>query len=228
MMKMRNFVASIAACAVAASAMALTVGAQVTNGNTTGDDGSLFYMYDVLAEGGDVTAIYGVKVEMTVGDLTNGCGGGFGFNSESTGWKSIEWGNADAGKALSFDENGDFTYTSDAPIFATSDTYCQIWLQNWWGCDVTVDNITLLGADGNALTAGGAEEETPEETTPAADDDADTTTTAAAEDNDDAATTTTTKAAASTGSTNTGDAGVGLALAGLAVAGAVAFVTKRK
>lgn len=222
MMKMRNFVASIAACAVAASAMAVSASAAVLNPNT--DD---FYCIDAITDY-DVASIYGVKVDLTWEDGGEGCGGGFGFNSESTGWAQNEFGNEGSGKTCEMDANGDFTYMSDAPIFASTDTYAQVWIQSWWGADITVESITLLGADGNALTAGGAEEETPEETTPAADDEADTTTTAAAEDNDDAATTTTTKAAASTGSTNTGDAGVGLALAGLAVAGAVAFVTKRK
>lgn len=200
-MKLKNFLASVAACAIAVSAMAITASAEVTNGNTTGDDGKLFYTYDLLAEGADVTAVYGVKVEMTISDLSQGSGGGFCLNSESTGWKSIEWGNADAGKTISIDDNGDFTYTATAPLFATSDTYCQICVQNWWGGEVTVDKITLLGADGKAL--GGATTDAPANTdTPAA------TTTASG--------------------SNTGDAGIALAVAGLAVAGAAAYVARKK
>lgn len=204
-MKLKTFLASVSACAIAVSAMAITASAEVTNGNTTGDDGKKFYVYDLLAEGADVTAVYGVKVEMTVSDWSEGCGGGFGFNSESTGWKSIEWGNADASKAISIDDNGDFTYTATNALFATSDTYCQIWIQNWWGGEVTVDNITLLGADGKAL--GGA------------------TTDAPASSDDDATTTTTTTAASGS---STGDAGIALAVAGLAVAGAAAYVARKK
>lgn len=202
-MKLKTFLASVSACAIAVSAMAITASAQVTNGNATGDDGKKFYTYDLLAEGVDATAVYGVKVEMTVSDWTDGSGGGFGFNSESTGWKSVEWGNTDSGKDIIIDDNGDFTYTSSSAIFASSDTYAQIWIQNWWGGDVTVDNITLLGSDGKALGAASTD---------------------APASGDDTTTTTTTTGAGS----KTGDAGIALAVAGLAAAGAAAYVARKK
>jgi len=199
MMKMRNFVASIAACAVAASAMAVSASAAVLNPNT--DD---FYCIDAITDY-DVTAIYGVKVDLTWEDGGEGCGGGFGFNSESTGWASNEFGNEGSGKTAEMDANGDFTYMSDAPIFASTDTYAQVWIQSWWGADFTVDEVEYLDLDGKVIG-----EEAPTTTTNAAPEGGDTTTT--------------TKA----GSNATGDAGVALAVAGLAVAGAAAYVARKK
>ncbi len=201
-MKLRTFLASVSACAIAVSAMAITASAEVTNGNATGDNGSKFYNYDLLAEGKDATAVYGVKIELTIEDLSEGCGGGMGFNSDSTGWKSIEWGNADSGKTIILDANNDLTYQSTTPIFAADDTYCQIWIQNWWGDDVTVDGIVLLDASGNEIGA-------PAQTDAPAQPGAPAGTTAA-------------------GGTATGDAGIALAVAGLAVAGAAAYVARKK
>ena len=218
-MKMTKILASVAACALATSAMAISAFAAVTNGNTEGSDGTMFYMIDCLTDY-DVTAIYGVTFDLSWTDEGNGCGGGVGFNSESTGWKSIEYGNEGSDKALILDANGDFTYTSETPIFA-DDTYAQVWVQHWWGSEVTVENITVLGKDGKPLAKKGAEA-TPDDDTKTEDNKTEDTKT---EDNktEDNKTEETKKDPA-----KTGDAGVGLALAGLTIAGAAAFVTKKR
>ena len=229
-MKISKILASVSACALAASAMAISAFAEVTNGNTIGDDGKKFYSVDVMADY-DVTAIYGVTFDLTWTDGGKGCGGGVGFNSESTGWKSIEYGNEGSDKALILDANGDFTYTSESPIFAASDTYAQIWVQNWWGAEVSFENITVLGKDGKPLAKKGAggskgdDSKTDGSKTDGSKTDG-TKTDGTKTDNtkkDDTKKDDTKKDAA-----KTGDAGVGLALAGLTIAGAAAFVSKKR
>ena len=219
-MKISKILASVSVCALAASAMAISAFAEVTNGNTIGDDGKKFYSVDVMADY-DVTAIYGVTFDLTWTDGGKGCGGGVGFNSESTGWKSIEYGNEGSDKALILDANGDFTYTSENPIFAASDTYAQIWVQNWWGAEVTFENITVLGKDGKPLAKKGADDSKGDDTKTDDTKKDDT-------KKDDAKTDNTKKDNTKKDAAKTGDAGVGLALAGLTIAGAAAFVTKKR
>ncbi len=101
-------------------------------------------------------------------------GGGVGFNSESTGWESHEW----TPKAL--DENGNpvkeltltkvsdgvyevtFSREDGSSIFAATDTYAQIWLQDWSTGNAKLTGVTLYTADG-------ASEEVPTDA-PAKDD----------------------------------------------------------
>lgn len=210
-MKIKNFAASLAACAVAASALAVTSFAEVTNGNQT-SEGKKFYQVDIDLSKYDVASIYGVSFTLGTFDLSNGVGGGVGFNSTSTSWSSTDWANADAGKTISFDEaTSTVTILKTAPVFAASDEWAQAWIQEWWGPDFSVDKVTLLGSDGKSLDV--------EATT--------TTTTAAGATTTTKAAGTTTKAAAA-GSSNTGDAGAGLIIAGLTLAGAAAVITKKK
>jgi len=123
--------------------------------------------------GVDQTAIYGVTFfvdfdENEIADEAAWIGGGIGANSNSTGWLQKEWGRAD--KEFTADlENGTITMLSDAPIFAADDTYCQLWLQTWGGT-VTVNDVALLDAEGNAISVtlpeveeAPVEEETEEE-----------------------------------------------------------------
>ena len=149
-----------------------------------------------------------------------------GFNSESTGWKSIEYGNEGSDKALILDANGDFTYTSENPIFAASDTYAQIWVQNWWGAEVTFENITVLGKDGKPLAKKGADDSKGDDTK--TDDTKKDDTKKDDTKKDDAKKDDTKKDNTKKDAAKTGDAGVGLALAGLTIAGAAAFVTKKR
>ena len=229
-MKMTKILASVSACALAASAMAISAFAEVTNGNTKDDSGKLFYTMDAMADY-DVTAIYGVTFDLTWTDGGQGCGGGVGFNSESTGWKSIEYGNEGSDKALILDANGDFTYTSENPIFAASDTFAQIWVMHWWGAEVTVENITVLGKDGKPLAKKGADDSKGDDTKKDDTKKDDTKKDDTKKDDtkkDDAKTDNTKKDDTKKDAAKTGDVGVGLALAGLTIAGAAAFVTKKR
>ena len=55
-MKISKILASVSVCALAASAMAISAFAEVTNGNTIGDDGKKFYSVDVMADAAAVLA----------------------------------------------------------------------------------------------------------------------------------------------------------------------------
>ena len=160
-MKLKKIVAAIAAAAVAVSAMAINAFAIKDY-----PDG---YTLDLIADGYDVTAVYGFEFKIS-GDIDSGVGGGVGFNSASTGWESHEWGNDDANKEIKA-SNGVVSVVKDAPVFQESDVtdpsnpYAQVWMQQWWGSDITVDSVTILGKDGVVLASANApaEEATTEE-----------------------------------------------------------------
>lgn len=155
-MNFKKIIATVAAAAVTVSAMAVSAFAIKDY-----PDG---YTLDLIAEGYNVTDVYGFTFKIS-GDIDSGVGGGVGFNSATTGWESHEWGNADAGKELN-GSDGVLTIMKDAPVFQESDVtdptnpYAQIWMQQWWGSDVTIDGIDVLGADGVVLTATVAADET--------------------------------------------------------------------
>ncbi|MDE7288564.1 MAG: NPXTG-anchored protein [Oscillospiraceae bacterium] len=151
-MKLKKILAAVAAAAVAVSTMAVSAFAIKDY-----PDG---YTLDLIAEGYDVTAVAGFTFKIS-GDIDSGVGGGVGFNSKTTGWDSTEWGNDDAGKAIKA-SNGEVTIKRDAPVFKESDVndptnpYAQIWMQQWWGTDITIDSVIVLDKDGNALTPASA------------------------------------------------------------------------
>lgn len=153
-MKLRRFLATAAAVAVASSALAISASAAIKDY----PDG---FTLDLIAEGYDVTEVYGFTFVIS-GDIDSGAGGGVGFNSLSTGWDSTEWGNADAGKAINA-SGGEVTILRDAPVFAETDVtdpenpHAQVWMQHWWGADITIDDVIILGADGVELTLGADE-----------------------------------------------------------------------
>ncbi len=76
-------------------------------------------------------------------------GGGIGANSQSTGWKQIEWGTS--GKTITIADGGVIEWKNNAPIFAETDTYAHLWFQTWSGTIKSVDKIEVLDKDGNAL-----------------------------------------------------------------------------
>lgn len=170
-MNFKKIIATVAAAAVAVSAMAVSAFAIKDY-----PDG---YTLDLIAEGYNVTDVYGFTLKIS-GDIDSGVGGGVGFNSASTGWESHEWGNADAGKELN-GSDGVLTIMKDAPVFQESDVtdptnpYAQIWMHQWWGSDVTIDGIDVLGADGVVLTATVVEVADETEATDVADDEAEAT-----------------------------------------------------
>ncbi len=164
-MKMTKVVSVAAAAALATSMVAVCASAaSFTVADSNASDGTLRLLTEeknyksegigLFTQGNlDITSVYGFKITFTAdSDVNAGVGGGCGFNSQSTGWKSMEWGNKDAGKELSVDENNVITYLSDSPVFKATDTYAQIWIQCWWqNADVTVESIQALDKDGNVI-----------------------------------------------------------------------------
>lgn len=131
------------------------------------DDGKPQWAVDA---GVDITTIYGVRFYATfdaaeIADETAWIGGGIGANSNSTGWKSIEWGRNS--KAITADiENGTITWMNDAPIFQADDAYAHLWIQDWASKKTSYDKVEVLDKDGNVII-GEAPAEEAETTTEA-------------------------------------------------------------
>ena len=166
-MNFKKIIASIAAAALAVSAMAVNTFALTTETHRT--DATLYVISEkpdqekpswITNSGYTIEDVYGVTYHVEfkaeeVADPATWIGGGMGANSNSTGWKQIEWGRADK-EVIADLENGTITWLSDTPVFKTSDKYAQFWLQTWGGT-VTVKSIDVLGKDGVVLS-----DETPD------------------------------------------------------------------
>lgn len=199
-MNFKKIIATVAAAALAVSALAVNTFALTTE--THRIDATMYIVSEkpdqekpswITNSGYTIADVYGVTyhVEFNADEVANPetwIGGGIGANSNSTGWKQVEWGRKD--KEITADlENGTITWLSNAPIFKDSDAYAQFWLQAWGGT-VTVKSIDVLGKDGVVLsddTPDPVEEPAEEENTDAAEDTTATDDTTAEED-DDAAT----------------------------------------
>ena len=100
--------------------------------------------------------VYGVKLYFDLtADQVNGedwIGGGVGANSESTGWLGVEWGQEGGKKPIILAEDGTVTWLQDKPVFADTDTYCQLWAQTW-SIDLTLEKMEVLDKDGKAIEA---------------------------------------------------------------------------
>ena len=108
--------------------------------------------------------IYGMKVYFDLtADQVNGeewIGGGIGANSDSTSWLSVEWGQAAGKKPIALAEDGTVTWLQETPVFADTDTYCQLWTQSW-GIDLTLEKMEVLDKDGKPIAAISDVEEEP-------------------------------------------------------------------
>ena len=162
-MNFKKIVATLAAAALSVSA--LSVSAMALSTKDYLKDGVVYVNADkpedptwAIDAGVAQTDVYGVTFHVTFEGNAEWYGGGIGANSNSTGWKSIEWGTNS--KEITADvENNTITWLSDAPIFAESDEYAQLWLQTWTG-EVTVNSADVLGKDGVILSTDDAPAET--------------------------------------------------------------------
>ena len=157
-MNFKKIVATLAAAALSVSAMALSTKDYLKDGvvyvNADKPEDPTWAIDAGVAQ----TDVYGVTFHVTFEGNAEWYGGGIGANSNSTGWKSIEWGTNS--KEITADvENNTITWLSDAPIFAESDEYAQLWLQTWTG-KVTVNSADVLGKDGVILSTDDAPAET--------------------------------------------------------------------
>ncbi len=150
-MKLRSAIAAVAAISVAATTTVTSFAAAAFKGSIDessgmiacllSDDGNvpLFTSYEPLSDFVAVELTVKAEdkraIESAIADGT-WVGGAMGFNSQSTGWAQHEWSFQDGAKELTFkatDTRGEYTlsYAQDTPIFAATDTYAQVWAQNW-------------------------------------------------------------------------------------------------
>lgn len=162
-MNFKKIVATFVAAALSVSA--LSVSAMALSTKDYLKDGVVYINADkpedptwAIDAGVAQTDVYGVTFYVTFEGNDEWYGGGIGANSNSTGWKSIEWGTNS--KEITADvENNTITWLSDAPIFKETDEYAQLWLQTWTG-KVTVNGADVLGKDGVILSTDDAPAET--------------------------------------------------------------------
>ena len=215
-MKMRSVLASIAACAIAVSAMALPASAELMTkeGNT-----EQAKVYEIPTDGLDLSKLD--KVEAVVScstKLLNGC---IGYNAED-GSENGKWTSVDQKSEVADGEAVSATWTVDG---LEGKVKSGLQVQFWWvqptydedgkenGNGVAkLESVKLLDKSGNELTK---QQETTAATTASSTTTSTTTTSGG---------TTTTTAAG----TKTGDAGVGVAVAGLSLAAIAAFVARKK
>lgn len=174
-MKISKILAGMSAAALAASMMSLaafadetaTVKADLTGGTVSlidekDDDGVVTKTGVLTGTNVKLSDVCGIDVNVTVGadsaakiEAGDWIGGGLGYNSESTGWASKEWsfqeGAKDVTGVKAADGSYDFVLKGTDPVFADTDTYAQVWLQNWTTEDFTFNAFTLLDKDGNPL-----------------------------------------------------------------------------
>ena len=174
-MKISKILAGMSAVALAASMMSLaafadetaTVKADLTGGTVSlidekDDDGVVTKTGVLTGTNVKLSDVCGIDVNVTVGadsaakiEAGDWIGGGLGYNSESTGWASKEWSFQDGAKDVTgvkaADGSYDFVLKGKDPVFADTDTYAQVWLQNWTTKDFTFNAFTLLDKDGNPI-----------------------------------------------------------------------------
>ncbi len=168
-MKLRRIIAASAAAALAASTVAATASAITINGVADAGSGIFVFLLDekkpealytdmsLASTITKVTLTISTKSFEDVEDLKGATwmGGGFGFNSESTGWEQHEWSFQDGVKELTWEadkkeETYTLTFDKGAPIFAATDTYAQVWVQSWdhEPFEFEIVDFELLNADG--------------------------------------------------------------------------------
>lgn len=174
-MKISKILAGMSAAALAASMMSLVAFADETATVKADLTGGTVSLIDEKDDNGDVkktgvltgtnvklSDVCGIDVNVTVGadsaakiEAGDWIGGGLGYNSESTGWASKEWSFQDGAKDVTgvkaADGSYDFVLKGKDPVFADTDTFAQVWLQNWTTKDFTFNAFTLLDKDGNPI-----------------------------------------------------------------------------
>lgn len=272
-MKISKILAGMSAAALAASMMSLvafadetaTVKADLTGGTISlidekDDNGDLKKTGVLTGTNVELADVCGVDINVTVGadsaakiEAGDWIGGGLGYNSESTGWASTEWSFQEGAKDITGvkadDGSYDFVLKGTDPVFADTDTFAQVWLQNWTTEDFTFNSFTLLDKDGNPLlvvesdkeqdgsSVVVSESEAPASSESTADSTDSTDSTDSDESNDvhtdsvDSKTNsaaTSSKAANNASNTNPSTGAAALAAVGVALAGAAVVATKKR
>lgn len=275
-MKISKILAGMSAAALAASMMSLaafadetaTVKADLTGGTVSlidekDDDGVVTKTGVLTGTNVKLSDVCGIDVNVTVGadsaakiEAGDWIGGGLGYNSESTGWASKEWsfqeGAKDVTGVKAADGSYDFVLKGTDPVFADTDTYAQVWLQNWSTKDFTFNAFTLLDKDGNPILVVESDKEqdgssvvVSESEAPASSEStADSTESTDSTDSTDSdeskvilvdstdsktnSAATSSKAANNASNTNPSTGAAALAVVGVALAGAAVVATKKR
>lgn len=272
-MKISKILAGMSAAALAASMMSLvafadetaTVKADLTGGTISlidekDDNGDLKKTGVLTGTNVELADVCGVDINVTVGadsaakiEAGDWIGGGLGYNSESTGWDSTEWsfqeGAKDVTGVKADDGSYDFVLKGTDPVFADTDTFAQVWLQNWTTEDFTFNSFTLLDKDGNPLLVVESDKEqdgssvvVSESEAPASSEStADSTESTDSTDSDESkvilvdstdsktnSAATSSKAANNASNTNPSTGAAALAVVGVALAGAAVVATKKR
>ena len=229
-MKMTKILASVSACALAASMLVVNAFAADPLATKTGNaESAVKYVVDF-------TNIDATKVDKVVVDISvdsGFCNGCIGYNVDGV-WTSVD-------KETPKETTKDQWIVDSLNGALGAEPYMEI--QLWWinpfydeqgnATDkegtATIDAITLYDASGNVVVAAGESkgDDTKKDDTKKDDtkkDDAKTDNTK----KDDTKKDNTKKDDTKKDAAKTGDVGVGLALAGLTIAGAAAFVTKKR
>lgn len=161
-MKFTKTLASVAAAALAVSALSVSSFADWKGAN--GDGNLVFNVADILPEDVNIADVYGVSVVFTDASaavLAEGAGGGFIFSTASNNWNQLQWCNGcgeDEAHDIQLDtETNSITRMETAPFFTAEDisgeegTYGQIALSQWWGGDIAYSTINFLGADASVI-----------------------------------------------------------------------------
>lgn len=194
-MKLRRIIAAASAIAVAAATTVTSFAASAFKGSTNqsgmfacllSDDPNvpLFTDYAPMSDFTsfklNIKAADKREIESAVAE-GKWIAGEFGFNSQSTGWKKMSWGleGSSAGDSdyiiKAGEKRGEYVleYSQDTPIFASTDTYAQVWIQNYADAyEFEIVSYTLMNSKGEDITKPAAETpaepeapvETPDET----------------------------------------------------------------
>ncbi len=230
-MKVKSILASLGACAIAVSAMAVTASADVDydiskiaegDKNFTcyilGDskDGSVKGMLTDRADVEKITAIKWTIECPEASDPSKWYGGAFGIQCAANSWDTKEWCvNEETDKKVVATKVNDTTYEVvwDVSLQATEDQYLTAVWQNYDSGASTLKSVTLVGLDSVSDGGDKTDDKKDDATTTST-----TTTTAANKGGGNAA----------TAGAKTGDAGVGMAVGALGLAAVAAVVSRKK
>lgn len=199
-MKLRRVISAAAALAVVAATTVSSFAASVAKGTDPNSGMFACLLSDdsnvpLFTDSSLVSTITSVSVTLKTKDKDfekavqagdTWYGGGFGVNSNSTGWSSHEWSIQDGVKELTMVPTDTryvykITFDNKAPIFSSSDTYAQVWWQDWSSsAEFEFVSCELLNADG--VDVRDLKSDAPAETEKPADTTAPEETTAPAED----------------------------------------------
>lgn len=171
-MKTKRLFGILAALAIA-SMSAVSVNAQIINGNTPNEWMGEVTMqekvnlYALVPEGYDVSDAAYLAIQLTSFDR-NECGGIVFYNSETGGWDNngganYEWAYG-GGKMFNVEDDGWCYISIPEGKFKNAGGWAEIWFQHWGGPDIQIDEAGMKLLDANKKPLGAADEQTPAET----------------------------------------------------------------